>query len=136
MSLPTLALFLIRFGELELWFLYYTTYLCSRRTACVTRLGWESRFAFETGVRGSQKNAQKNAARTPSRVHALLGAFVLRRTLHWRTLLVTIFSVIPLNTFNHFTEAHIQCMGRNVNWAMEKHIVDSFENTTQKSPLT
>jgi hypothetical protein len=44
--------------------------------ARTTHLRWEGGVALETGFRRSQETCSKNAVRTPSRVHALLGVFV------------------------------------------------------------
>jgi hypothetical protein len=46
--------------------------LFKRPTACVSRLGWERGFAVETEKAQSHEKRLKNAARTPSRLHALL----------------------------------------------------------------
>jgi len=43
-------------------------------TVCVSRLGWERGLAAETEKTQSLEKAQNDAARTPSRLHAVLGA--------------------------------------------------------------
>jgi hypothetical protein len=47
-------------------------FLLVRLTAGVSRLGWECGLAAETGKIPSREKAQNNAARTPSRLHAVL----------------------------------------------------------------
>jgi len=46
----------------------------NKLTVGVTRLGWERGFAAETEKAPSREKCQNNAARTPSRLHAVLGA--------------------------------------------------------------
>ena len=46
----------------------------SRPTAGVSRLGWERGLAVETEKAPSREKAPNNAARTPSRLHAVLGS--------------------------------------------------------------
>ncbi|HET8670005.1 MAG TPA: hypothetical protein VFM05_05085, partial [Candidatus Saccharimonadales bacterium] len=57
--------------------LYYNS---SGLTASVSRLGWEGGVAAETEKPQAEKRL-KNAARTPSRLHALLGAFLWELTI-------------------------------------------------------
>jgi len=46
-----------------------------RLTACVSRLGWERGHAAETVKSPKPDKSQNNAARTPSRLHAVLARF-------------------------------------------------------------
>ena len=53
--------------------------MTKRLTIGVSRLGWERGLAAETGKTRSHEKSQNNAARTPSRLHAVLGALTTVR---------------------------------------------------------